>query len=221
MLIHRDYFQPSDANARPIFRVSGPAQKQYSESLKTLCRKGASERVPPTPTHCPRCGGKTGFYAQLCYMQGCAGAYVLIVCTPSMVARKLTLFLEGTKCQHRHWPVQKGPSETLLVEIEEERQRSDVSGAPTTLRKGKGASARTLYLVGPPHRKSSAPTTSRQTSTLKAPNATSNALQVREQQLRLYASSRGLIDVLGLKSRSHDANMPVLTAIHMITRTVF
>ena len=81
MAIHRDYFRPGDPGARPITSsdVTGIARKSYPNSLKTACRKGSAARVPSGPTHCPQCYIKTSYLAQLCYMEGVAGAYVLIV----------------------------------------------------------------------------------------------------------------------------------------------
>ncbi|KAI0710772.1 hypothetical protein C8Q76DRAFT_798304 [Earliella scabrosa] len=107
MPLHRDYFRPEEPGARPVFKVTAAKQKTYPATVKLMCQKGASERMPQPPTQCPRCAQDTPFFAQICYMPGVAGAYVLV----------------GTRCSHRHWPIQRGPSETHLREIEEERQR--------------------------------------------------------------------------------------------------
>ena len=81
MPVHRDYFRPGEPGARPITSrdVTGIARKSYPQSLKLACRKGSAARVPPWPSHCPECYIKTSYLAQLCYMEGVAGAYVLIV----------------------------------------------------------------------------------------------------------------------------------------------
>ncbi|KAI0691559.1 hypothetical protein C8Q76DRAFT_698390 [Earliella scabrosa] len=59
---------------------------------------------------------RTKFIAQLCYMIGVAGAYVFI----------------GELCKDRHWPVQQGPSDAQLAEIEDERARLVVEGEANT-----------------------------------------------------------------------------------------
>ncbi|KAI0746126.1 hypothetical protein C8Q76DRAFT_688977 [Earliella scabrosa] len=128
----RDYFRPGEPGARPITprEVTGVPRKSYSSALKVACRKGSATRVPPWPSHCPQCHMTTSYLAQLCYMEGVAGAYVFI----------------GKKCSHRHWPVQTGPSDSQLEEIEEERER-DPAGTPrrTPTQKGKA-----VLIVGQP-----------------------------------------------------------------------
>ncbi|KAI0705699.1 hypothetical protein C8Q76DRAFT_801432 [Earliella scabrosa] len=108
MPIPRDYYRPGDPEARAVWHVSHEKERTYHEDVKTVCRKGASSRLPKAPDVCPRCGRSTGFLGQLCYMQGVAGAYALI----------------GRTCGHRHWPIQKGPSEAQLEEIEAARERT-------------------------------------------------------------------------------------------------
>ena len=66
-----------------MWRVTGVRQKKYADSLKLLCRKGATARLPPSPSCCPRCARKTNFWAQVCFMENVAGAYVFIVSATS------------------------------------------------------------------------------------------------------------------------------------------
>ena len=80
MPIHRDYYVPGEEGARPIWHLSYQSEKKYPEDLKTACRKGASSRLPISPDRCPHCDRPTGFWAQLCYMEGVAGAYAFVVC---------------------------------------------------------------------------------------------------------------------------------------------
>ncbi|KAI0706565.1 hypothetical protein C8Q76DRAFT_800974 [Earliella scabrosa] len=122
MPLRRDYFRPGEAGARPVWRVNGARERKYPETLKSLCRHGSSNRLPSPPPVCPRCGRKTNFLAQLCFMEGVAGAYVFI----------------GDRCKHRHWPIQEGPSEAQLEEIEAERHR---------LNGGRGKTARSDVVV--------------------------------------------------------------------------
>ena len=79
MPIPRDYYRPGDPEARAVWHVSHEKERTYHEDVKPVCRKVASSRLPKAPDVCPRCGRSTGFLGQLCYMQGVAGAYALIV----------------------------------------------------------------------------------------------------------------------------------------------
>ena len=69
-----------------MFFATGQRQRKYSESLRVLCNKGASKRMPAVPDVCPRgtCRVQTAFYAQVCYMERMAGAYVFIVCSAQL-----------------------------------------------------------------------------------------------------------------------------------------
>ncbi|KAI0745214.1 hypothetical protein C8Q76DRAFT_789633 [Earliella scabrosa] len=107
MTLYRAYFRPGQRGARPLFHVASIPKKSYPEDVKLLCNKGAAARVPPDPERCPHdgCGVQTLYWKQVCYMEGLAGAYIFI----------------GRSCNHRHYPVQEGPSEDLLEEIEAAR----------------------------------------------------------------------------------------------------
>ncbi|KAI0367153.1 hypothetical protein BV20DRAFT_1055128 [Pilatotrama ljubarskyi] len=98
-------------------RRESPSKRRakYSEELKNLCHKGSLERMPNV-TSCPICSGKV--FAQVLYKRGWAGAWQF-VCTTTR---------PGSRA-HLYTPMQPGPPDPQLMEIETLRDALEVGDA--------------------------------------------------------------------------------------------